>query len=235
MSERSVRFETRLSWFMALATATAVTAGALLTAPAAGWARTDVAGSGKHKEDRRKIGGFDKVEIGGALEVQIEAGGAGSEIVVAGDDNLVPLVRTEVKDGQLNIRTEESLRPKAGLTITVRVPSLRAVEARGAVRVTARGLTGDRLVVEVAGASRVDLEGRVKKLEAELSGASRLGAETLKAETVRVQAAGASSAAVNAKAEVRGQASGASNVQIHGAPATVKVETSGASTVTRKS
>jgi hypothetical protein len=216
-------------WIMA-SLAALVVGGAQLM----GGASADVTGSGKHKEDRRKIGGFDKVEVGGALEVQIDVGGAGSEIVVSGDDNLVPLVQSEVKDGRLRLRSRENLRPQSGLTINVRVPSLREIEAAGAVRITARGLSGDNVKVEIAGASQVQLEGTVKKLDAELAGASRLTATSLQADSVAVEAAGASSAAVTARREVSGEAAGASHVQVHGSPASVNVETSGASSVSRK-
>jgi hypothetical protein len=216
-------------WIMASLAALVVGGTRLMSGASA-----DVTGSGKHKEDRRQIGGFDKVAVGGALEVQIDVGGAGSEIVVSGDDNLVPLVQSEVKDGRLRLRSRENLRPQSGLTVTVRLPSLREIEAGGAVRITARGVAGDSLKVDIAGASQVQLEGKVKKLDAEVAGASRLNATSLQTDSVVVDAAGASSAAISARREVSGEAAGASQVQVHGNPASVKVETSGASSVSRK-
>lgn len=199
-----------------------------------GGASADVTGSGKHRDDLRKIGGFDQIDISGALQVQIQVGGAASEVLVAGDDNLVALVESTVKDGTLHLSTREAMRPRSGLTVSVRLPTLREIEASGAVRASAKGVASDQLKVELSGASKAEVEGKVKKLEAELSGASTLTAVGLQAETVEVDASGASTVTVTARREITGEASGASHVKVHGNPGTVNVETSGASSVNRK-
>jgi hypothetical protein len=215
-------------------------------------ARAGVDGSGVRKDEKRALVGFDSVAVRSALSADIVSG-AGFEVVVSGDDNLLPLVSTEVVGGRLQITTKQGLSPKAGLTITVKLPALKALEVSGASRVKATGVAGDKLqletsgasrlelaartstlVADVSGASRVDLTGQVGALQLDVSGASRVGAANLDVDSAKLDVSGASRLELRAKKTVTGDASGASRVEVRG-PATVDVESSGASSVNHRS
>jgi hypothetical protein len=202
---------------------------AQLTPPAA--AREQVTGSGTAKEDRRKLGGFDEVELSAAVTAKIEVGGLGSEIVVTGDDNLVPLVHTVVKGNRLLVNADKGLHPRAGLQVTVRMPALRGLQVTGAGRASVTGIAGDDLQLAASGASRVDVAGRVRRLRVGVSGASRVSAGTLETESAELAVSGASRLELRSKNAVKGDASGASSVEIQGNPPNVNVSNSGASSV----
>jgi hypothetical protein len=231
-----------------------------LLAAAGGCAWTSsskVHGSGKAAEDRRAAEGFTAVEVGGALEADVVVGRPFS-VVVAGDDNLVPLVRTEVSDGRLVVRMKDRVnaQPKAGLSVTVHLPRLERAEASGASTVTVTGtvtgagaaaalalgasgasklsaadVAGDAVDVEASGASQVKVAGTSTQLRAEVSGASQLEARALAVRTAALDVSGASGAEVTGHDAVSGSASGASNVKVWGSPSRLAVSTSGASSV----
>ena len=71
-----------------------------------------VHGSGNVASDKRDLTGFRAVDVGGVFQVEITAQKEFS-VEVEGDDNLLPLIKTEVDDGVLKIQTDGKLSPKA--------------------------------------------------------------------------------------------------------------------------
>jgi hypothetical protein len=235
------------NWFRGL-----LVIAAVVGAGACAWTSNKVHGSGKVAEDRRAVQDFTGVEVAGSLTAEVVVGKPFS-VVLSGDDNLLPLVRTDVEGGRLVIRTKDrvNVEPKAGLTAIVHLPRLEraeasgassvtvtgaggaplALEASGASKVTAAGLSGDALDVEASGASHVKVTGSFTQLRAEVSGASHLEARELAVKTAALDVSGASGAEVNGQDAVSGSASGASNVKVWGSPPRLAVSTSGASSV----
>lgn len=225
---------------------------AFVSAGGCAWTSHRVEGSGKAIEDKRAVENFTAVEIGGSLKGEIIVGEPFS-VVVKGDDNLVPLVQTKLDGNQLEVEVKNrvDIRPKAGLSIIIRMPKLERAEASGASELKvggatgpqleleasgashlhAAGVSGDALKVGASGASEVKLGGGVAKLEVDLSGASSLAARELTARTADVDVSGASNADVTSQEAVSGSASGASSVRVWGNPPKLAVDTSGASSV----
>ena len=225
---------------------------ALAALLAAGCAGMQVAGSGTQKEESREVQDFTKVEIGQAIEATI-AVGPRAPLKISGDDNLLPLIRTEVRDGTLVTRVEGAwgIRPTRPIRLVVTTPRLErvggsgastldvaaapidkfAIDASGASVVAVKGLDSEAVDVEASGASRVTIAGRAKALKLSASGASTVKAAEAPAESVQADISGASRAEVRASSAVRGDISGASDLSVLGQPGTRAVETTGASRV----
>jgi Putative auto-transporter adhesin, head GIN domain len=236
----------RPTLFLIAALAPAAGCGLLASIPT-------IQGSGVAKEESRTVETFTGVEVGGVIEATVTAGPE-TAVRVSGDDNLVPLVVTEVHDGRLSIRTKghANVRPKLPLKAEVTAPKVTSVGASGAARlraaageaerfearaggashVSVEGLKAAEARIEADGASEVTASGATRSLKAEASGASRVHAEKLAADEAEVNFTGASGGAVRAAKTVRGDVSGASNVRVTGRPETKAVRTSGASGVT---
>ena len=75
------------------------------------WDGPSVAGSGAVTTDTRTVSAFERVDVGGEYDVVIRVGTTRS-VVIEGDDNLLPLIRTEVREGTLHIDSEKDLRPR---------------------------------------------------------------------------------------------------------------------------
>lgn len=91
--------------------------------------------------------------------------------------------------------------------------------------------TTESVKLNLSGASRLSVNGSVKKADIYLSGTSAVKAEKFSANDVKAQADGASSLAitVNEKAHVR--ASGTSQMKIGGKPSNYDASTTGAATI----
>ena len=170
-----------------------------------------------------------------------------------GDANLLPYVETRVTGHTLVLATRRhaNLRPRAGLSVLVRLPELRRLEAHGASRVVASGLRGPSLVLLLTGASRVraldvegerlrveghgasdvELTGRVDHLRAQLTGACHVHGRGLGTRRASLELSGASDLDLTGGEDVTGEASGASTVRVWGPAPRLAIETTGASSV----
>lgn len=187
-------------------------------------------GSGEPGSTVRDPGDFDAIDVSGPFQVQIEVGPA-THVVVSGDDNVVPKVRTEVVGSTLHIDLPGRVVTKLPLSVAISVPALSDIDIGGASTVTVAGLEAPGFELDVSGASQLTIAGQSTELEAEISGASRLSASGLQVSKAKIEASGASTVEVSVDDSVEAEASGASTVRIHGSPDEIARDVSGASTV----
>ena len=80
--------------------ALAIAAAALLGGCFVGWDSDAVKGSGNKIEQARDLPNFEKIVLTGAAKLEVQAG-ASQKVVIEADDNIVPLIETEVQGGVL--------------------------------------------------------------------------------------------------------------------------------------
>ena len=192
-----------------------------------------VQGSGHAKTELRSATGFQAVEVSGALTAEVSIA-AEPRVEIGGDDNLLALIDTEVHGEVLAIRSRGNMRSVTPLVIRVWAPALTAVRVEGASAVTVHGVRGDQITLEASGASKLEVDGAVRDLVAEASGASTLALARLSAGTARASAGGASTVVLDVTRELTAHASGASTVCYSGDPASVKKDISGASSLEKR-
>lgn len=187
-------------------------------------------GSGNVVTEKRNVTGFKGVEVGGVFQVEIVAGKEYS-VEVEADDNLVPLISTEVEGGVLRIRTEKSISKQSALKIRVSAPDIETLHTSGVSGITLSGVKNSALSVESSGASKINVEGTTGTLTVDVSGASVVDAANLQATNAKVGGSGACKITVNASNEIDADLSGASKVRYAGDPKNIIRNTSGASRV----
>jgi putative autotransporter adhesin-like protein len=189
-----------------------------------------IEGSGVLKTESRKVADFSAIDIGHTLRLQLQLGEK-TEVEVSGDDNLVPLVQTKVTGDKLEIGFEGSYSTKLGLTVKVTTPKLTALSATGATSVAAAGLKGEKLKLQINGASNATLSGKLDALELDCSGASRVLAKELETKQAKVEASGASHVEVFASEQLEATATGASSIGYVGKPKKILPQAAGVSWV----
>lgn len=192
-----------------------------------------VHGSGNVASEKRDLSGFKAVDVGGVFQVEITAQ-KGYGVEVEADDNLLPLIRTEVTGGVLKIVSDRKLTSSSPIRIRVSAPDIDDLEVSGAASVTVAELKNTAFSVDASGYSKVKLTGETAKLTVDVSGATKVDADDLKTIDASVDASGASHVSVNVSGDLRGDASGASKITYTGSPANVDKNTSGASRVSPK-
>lgn len=192
-----------------------------------------VQGSGTSKSETRNVSGFTKIDAGGAINVEV-AVQKDFSVVVEADDNLLTNIKTEVSGDTLKIYSEDRISPKTRIKVLVSMPAIEGLDVSGASSGSVAGVNADSLELKASGASKIKIDGTAKELNADASGASTIDAENLKVEDADVEASGASKAVVTATNDLKVDASGASKISYVGEPKSIKQNSSGASSVTKK-
>jgi hypothetical protein len=193
-------------------------------------------GSGAVGTERREVEPFDAVSVEGDFGVQILVAPETS-VTVTGDDNLLPIVRTEVRNGTLHVEAARSYSTRRGIRISLTTPSLRAVALSGSSSATARGFRAESFRAAVAGSSTLMAEGQARSLDVALSGsgdamvsgsADRVTASVsgsgdlhmlqLQARAAEVSVSGSGSAVLQATEELTAAVSGSGEVRYAGTP-----------------
>lgn len=200
---------------------------------ASGCRMMGVRGNGNIVTEEREISAFEILDVGGAFNVEIVSGKS-PYLKIQAEENLIPLIRTEIKGDKLVISSRKNLNPRKELKIYIEVPDLKVADVSGASRVNAENVSTGKFAVYASGASHVTITGKTDKLLVEASGASHINTYEFTADEVKADVSGASSVKVFAKNSIVSEASGASHISYKGDPQKVITDVSGASSVSRK-
>jgi hypothetical protein len=181
------------------------------------WSWTGVAGSGTATRETRTPGDFTEVEVACALDAEIVVGGE-RRVELSGDDNLLPLITTEVRGGRLVIGTRKNIRPKSKLALRVAAPQITVVEVSGSGDVTLHGARGDKLTLDIAGSATIRGDGAVRRLSVNVSGSGDVEVEPLAAEQAEVVVAGSGDVSLSASRSLAVTISGSGDVSYRGDP-----------------
>jgi len=198
---------------------------------AAGCRWVGIRGNGRIKTDDRTISAFTEIDAGGAFEIEWQNGPPALRITT--DENLLSYVKSDVSSDTLYLRTHEHIWPTHGIKVVISSPTRAAVRIRGAVKLTAKQLTGPKFALEASGASNVSLDGNVDELLADMTGASELEASGLQTRTAEISTTGAGDAEVAVAETLKVAITGAGKVTYSGNP-TIEKHITGAGSIRRK-
>ena len=201
-----------------------------LALPACKFRSSGLAGSGVRKTEKRELKSFSAIDTTGAYEIHIACQKpAGFEIEA--DDNILPLIKTEVRDGILFVSSDERYHTAKPVTLRINLPALAAVTSRGAGEITIGNVSGDSLKLESMGAASIDATGKAKSVVISSTGAGKIDAGNLQAEKARIDVTGAASVEVYATEQLDVSVSGAGSVTYRGNPKVVNKHVSGIGSV----
>ena len=209
-----------------------------------------VAGSGTVITRPRPVPAFDHVAVGGDFDVTITAGPA-RDLTLTGDDNLLPLIETEVRGGTLHIDTDRNLRSNEPIRIVITTPTLNGISSGGSSTIRVTGVRADRFEASVSGSSELTAAGQVQELAASVSGSGDiamtgaaqhvdgsvsgsggLDLRRVRALTASVRVSGSGDVTLHVTERLEAQVSGSGTVRYSGNP-TVNSNISGSGSVER--
>ena len=211
-----------------------------------GFGMGGVSGSGVVKTETRKVSGFEALALDYPAEVTIQQG-ASESLTIEAEENLLPQLATEVRNGTLHIESNERdyskrVNPTKIIRITITVKNLREIDFSSAGKLTLNGLKGDslkvylsgagdvtlnnlelqRLTAGLSGAGKFTMNGAVTDLKLTLSGLGNLEAADLTAQTADIEISGAGSATLRCEERLNVTISGAGSVSYYGSPEVIK-------------
>ena len=202
-------------------------------------------GSGNVVSEARKVSDFHAIEISYPGEIVVTQGNTESLKIVA-EDNLLPGLKTQVKNGTLEIfyQTENNkhVNPTKPVKITIVVKDLDDVQFSSAGTMTINGVETDSLDFGLSGAGKVEVNDiETKSLKLDLSGAGSMDASgiadkldvnisgfgsfeggELHSQSAKIMISGAGSANVWVDETLDANLSGAGSVNYYGSPSVTK-------------
>lgn len=211
-----------------------------------------IVGSGRSITEARSVSDFNAVEFAFIGDLVITQG-AEESLTITGDDNIVALIRTTVRDGVLRIDAGVASvgRPIVPLRYALTVKNLDSLSLSGLGNIEMASLEGRNLALSLSGAGSLtidnlavtdlavslsglgsaNLSGEVNKQAATVSGAGSYYAADLRSQAAAIQISGLGSAEVWAIETLSAKISGAGSIQYKGSPQVVQ-QISGLGSVT---
>jgi Putative auto-transporter adhesin, head GIN domain len=186
-----------------------------------------VVGNGQPGSETRAIGPVSAVNADGAFVVTVKTG-AVPGVLVETDKNLLPIVKTDVSNGALDIYTDRSYSVDGRIKVTVTSPNVTQITASGSNEINGEGLSGNTLSITLNGSNHALLTGNVLTMTAQLSGANQLAARGLSAGSAVVRISGSGNAAVDARQRIAAEISGAGAISVYGNPKERSTQVNGA-------
>jgi hypothetical protein len=211
--------------------------------------------SGKQTSEERPVKDVARVSLEGSGELTILQDGSES-LLVETDDNLLPYVETEMRNGTLHLRLNSpgsvSIFQRQRVRYTLHVISLKGVTIEGSGNVNADSLDSDQLAlvvdgsgkmqfkslragelrVEINGSGNVEVQGEASDLTIAISGSGGVKAGDLRGQSVRVGIGGSGNATVWATGSLNINISGSGSARYYGTPQE-NISTSGSGSVSR--
>lgn len=177
-----------------------------------------ITGSGNIVEERREVSGFNQIEITGSGDLIVEQSGEESLLVIA-DDNLLPVLTSEVAGRRLILGTRSNTSIMNGkIEYHVTVKSLEGLEITGSSDTMIHKLDGDQLDIQISGSGSVTGDGSVNKLNIEISGSGDYDGAAITSQDATVSLSGSGSVLVNASQTLSADISGSGDVVYIGNP-----------------
>ena len=176
-----------------------------------------VTGSGRLIQQARTVGAFRRVETVGSETVQVRFGPRPS-LVIAADDNILPLITTEVRNGTLHIRPRGSFRMRGPIRVQITTPTLDHYGSTGSGDVTIDGVNTDRLSLVLSGSGDIRATGRARELKLTVNGSGRAAMGNLVTQQASVALHGSGDATVRPTGSLDAQVFGSGTIRYLGSP-----------------
>jgi len=202
------------------------------------WSRSD--NNGSEIDEERTCEPFHAVDVSGAIELVLSQDSV-QKVTVSAQQDYLPKIITKVENGVLRIYTE-SIFTNRKVKVTISADSITSIVAKGACEVSSDSelkssclkldfmgasqadldlKIAGTVVVELMGASHVNLSGTANSIKSNGTGACQLDAEDLLTKIADVKVMGASHAKVYATEKLDANATGASGIDCSGSPKNV--------------
>jgi hypothetical protein len=196
-----------------------------------------VNGNGHVTTETRSVNTTNRIKVLGSMDVILDEGTPG--VKVEADENIIPYILTDVRDGWLEIRTENhvNLNSHNGIKVYVSTPSVSGIKVAGSGNVNGskKLFTNDKVDFNVAGSGditcdinapevnasitgsgNINLAGETRDVSVHITGGGDYDGRNLKAENASVNITGSGDVNLFADASLNVKVTGSGSVKYKG-------------------
>ncbi len=190
----------------------------LCLALAMGGFRTfSVEGNGVVRSESRKVSSFTAIDISGLYDVEIVSQQP-SSLELRGEENILPLIITEVRDNTLFIYNNKNISPKHRIKIKTSSMKIEKISAEGTNNLNIYNINNDTLNISQNGVGKTEIFGKAKEVYLNLSGTVTVKAKNLYSQKAKVNLSGASKVDIYVSEELNANVLGLGKVNYYGNP-----------------
>jgi hypothetical protein len=190
-----------------------------LLATACGSDIDGVRGSGDVQSEERTVTGFDEILLEGSGRIFVDVSETES-LTIEAEDNLLPLLSSEVTGSRLELRTSESISPTRPIVYTIGAIAFEGISIVGSGDLVAANLDCNSFNASVAGSGNFDLTGQCDRLDLSITGSGDFAGEAFEVGTADIDISGSGDVVVNATDELVVRITGSGDVEYLGDPST---------------
>ena len=204
-------------------------------------------------EERSVSADFTEVKASAGIDVFLSEGNT-NKIVVEADENLLPLIKTEVKDGKLTISTTGNIGFYKSKKVYVTYKELTAITASSGAeiignsvirseRLSLNSSSGAEIKIEVfskelvaktSSGADIEIKGKASSFNVQASSGSELDAEKLQTINCIAKASSGAKINVNVKENLETTVSSGADINYYGDPISVNSNKSSSGSVRKK-
>jgi len=210
-----------------------------LSINAQNWGNKRVRGNGNIVTKTRTTSNYDAIAVGGSFDVTLVKGKEG-KITIVGEENIIPYIVTEVKNGTLKVRYKKNtnIRTSRKLTITIPFKNIDGISLGGSGSVVSTdvikaddikfslGGSGNirvrvdaqKVITSIGGSGDIKLSGTTDELKCSIAGSGSIKAYGLKANTTKATIAGSGSVRTTVKNRINAKVVGSGSIYYKGNP-----------------
>ena len=203
------------------------------------WKKEKIKENGNQTTITRTIDNYDKISAGGSFKVELISGKEGN-ITIAGDENIINNIITEVVDNTLKIHFDKNKNYSYGSKITITVPfeEISEISFAGSGEIITKNTikatnfkvnftgSGDgeidviatKIVANLSGSGDLNIKGTTTDLEASVVGSGEMSCGRLDSQNGEVSVTGSGELRVNCTTELTAKVTGSGTIKYKGKP-----------------
>ena len=186
-----------------------------------------IQGNGNLKKEKRQLSRFNSVIVELSADTEIIQGQT-PQVLIEAEENILPLISTEIKNHQLTISSHKGFVTQSGISVTVITPEVTNLEHLSSGDISLSNINQATLTILQNGSGNITAGGMVKTLRATLAGSGDLNLNSLKSTHTTAHLSGAGDINVHAETSLSATITGAGNITYYGSPMTIKEKIDGA-------
>src|SRR6266496_5825412 len=178
---------------------------------------SEINGSGKRALQKRDVAPFTSISTRGAFDIEVVCQKP-LNLEIEGDDNILPLISTEVSNNVLYIKSTQDYSASEPINLKISVPNLDGATVSGAGKINISGIKNEKFELDASGAPTIKIAGDTKVVDIDSSGAAKIDTHKLHASRAIVDSKGVSRVDLAARDQLDVTIAGPSHVTYEGNP-----------------
>lgn len=214
-----------------------------------------IKGNGNVITEKRTTSDYDAIAVGGSFDVVLVKGTEGN-ITLKGEENIIPLIETEISGGTLkiNYKKNTNVRTTRRMVVTVTVTEIESIALGGSGNITSKtdlksddfsvslggsgnielDIDADETNVNIGGSGNIDLKGTTNNLKCAIAGSGSIRAYDLTTSEINATIAGSGSVKATVKNKIKANLIGSGSLYYKGNPKHIDSKSIGSGSIVER-